>query len=37
MLFLHFDNAPEDGQGDEEGRGFVEHELYGNMLRRHQR
>ncbi len=27
MLFLHFDNAPEDGQGDEEGRGFVEHEI----------
>ncbi|MGR4017994.1 hypothetical protein [Vibrio harveyi] len=27
MLFLHFDNAPEDGQGEEEGRGFVEHEI----------
>lgn len=24
---LHFDNAPEDGQGDEEGRGFVDHEI----------
>lgn len=27
LLFLHFDNAPEDGQGDEEGRGFVDHEI----------
>jgi len=27
MLFMHFDNAPEDGQGEEEGRGFVEHEV----------
>ncbi|MCX2758668.1 hypothetical protein OQJ65_11330 [Vibrio sp. Sgm 22] len=27
MLFLKFDNAPEDNQGDEEGRGFVEHEI----------
>ena len=27
MLFLHFDNAPEDSQGDEEGRGFVTHEI----------
>ncbi|WP_181360253.1 hypothetical protein [Vibrio splendidus] len=27
MLFLEFDNAPEDNQGDEEGRGFVEHEI----------
>ena len=26
MLFLQFDNAPEDTQG-EEGRGFVEHEI----------
>ncbi|GLR04008.1 hypothetical protein [Vibrio hyugaensis] len=26
MLFLHFDNAPEDNQG-EEGRGFVDHEI----------
>ena len=27
MLFLEFDNVPEDNQGDEEGRGFVEHEI----------
>ena len=27
MLFLEFDNAPEENQGDEEGRGFVEHEI----------
>lgn len=27
MLFLEFDNAPEDNQGDEEGRGFVKHEI----------
>ncbi|MGI9916713.1 hypothetical protein [Vibrio owensii] len=27
MLFMHFDNAPEDGQGEEEGRGFVDHEI----------
>ncbi|WP_428813074.1 hypothetical protein [Vibrio makurazakiensis] len=27
LLFLEFDNAPEEGQGDEEGRGFVEHEI----------
>lgn len=27
LLFLEFDNAPEDGQGDDEGRGFVEHEI----------
>ena len=27
MLFLEFDNAPEDNQGDEEGRGFVDHEI----------
>ncbi|MCW8335017.1 VC1380 family protein [Vibrio paucivorans] len=26
-LFLEFDNAPEETQGDEEGRGFVEHEI----------
>jgi hypothetical protein len=26
-LFCHFDNAPEETQGDEEGRGFVEHEI----------
>ncbi|WP_070965457.1 hypothetical protein [Vibrio sonorensis] len=26
-LFLQFDNAPEDIQGEEEGRGFVEHEI----------
>ncbi|ENM5862211.1 hypothetical protein NTE24_003089 [Vibrio mimicus] len=27
MLFLAFDNAPEEGEGEEEGRGFVEHEI----------
>ncbi|CAM2886740.1 hypothetical protein QTO01_03295 [Vibrio mytili] len=27
LLFLNFDNAPEDEQGEEEGRGFVEHEI----------
>jgi hypothetical protein len=27
MMFLTFDSAPEDAQGDEEGRGFVEHEI----------
>ena len=27
MLFLEFDNAPEENQGDSEGRGFVEHEI----------
>ncbi|MDF2154657.1 hypothetical protein [Vibrio sp. CAU 1672] len=27
MLFLQFDNAPEENQGDEEGRGFVDHEI----------
>lgn len=27
MLFLSFDSAPEDAQGEEEGRGFVEHEV----------
>ncbi|MGL4827886.1 MAG: hypothetical protein ACRCXG_01150 [Vibrio sp.] len=27
MLFLTFDNAPEEGEGEEEGRGFVEHEM----------
>ncbi|WP_047042994.1 hypothetical protein [Vibrio mexicanus] len=27
LLFLDFDNAPEDTQGDDEGRGFVEHEI----------
>lgn len=26
-LFCEFDNAPEDNAGDEEGRGFVEHEI----------
>ncbi|SJL83068.1 hypothetical protein [Vibrio palustris] len=26
FLFLDFDNAPEEEQGEEEGRGFVEHE-----------
>ncbi|ENI8075939.1 hypothetical protein ABZW73_002720 [Vibrio vulnificus] len=27
LLFLEFDNAPEENQGDEEVRGFVEHEI----------
>ncbi len=27
MLFLTFDNAPEEGEGEEEGRGFVEYEM----------
>ncbi len=27
FVFLDFDNAPEEEQGDEEGRGFVEHEI----------
>lgn len=27
MLFLTFDNAPEEGEGEEEDRGFVEHEM----------
>ncbi|MFH6909417.1 hypothetical protein ACHQDA_18130 [Vibrio fluvialis] len=27
LLFLEFDNAPEEGEGEEEGRGFVEHEV----------
>ncbi|MCG6214290.1 hypothetical protein K6U56_20305 [Vibrio furnissii] len=27
LLFLEFDNAPEEDAGDEEGRGFVEHEI----------
>lgn len=27
LLFLEFDNAPEESQGEEEGRGFVEHEV----------
>ncbi|GAA5644504.1 MULTISPECIES: hypothetical protein [Vibrio] len=27
LLFLNFDSAPEDIQGEEEGRGFVEHEI----------
>ncbi|MCG9596930.1 hypothetical protein L1D15_09355 [Vibrio sp. Isolate25] len=31
MLFLEFDNAPEETQGEEEGRGFVEHEV--DMIR----
>ncbi|MEZ8823117.1 hypothetical protein AB6E04_02075 [Vibrio amylolyticus] len=31
LLFLEFDNAPEETQGDEEGRGFVEHEV--DMIR----
>ncbi|MFB9152697.1 MAG: hypothetical protein ACPG5L_07200 [Vibrio gallaecicus] len=32
LLFLGFDNAPEENQGDEEGRGFVEHEI--TMIRK---
>jgi len=32
MLFLEFDNAPEEAQGEEEGRGFVEHEV--EMIRK---
>ncbi|ASU22289.1 hypothetical protein CCZ37_06670 [Vibrio qinghaiensis] len=32
FLFLEFDNAPEEGEGEEEGRGFVEHEIA--MIRR---
>ncbi len=27
MLFLTFDNAPQEEEGEEEGRGFVAHEL----------
>ncbi len=27
LLFLEFDSAPEENQGEEEGRGFVEHEI----------
>jgi len=27
LLFLEFDNAPEEDEGEEEGRGFVEHEI----------
>ncbi|MFA0076550.1 hypothetical protein AB4427_00050 [Vibrio artabrorum] len=27
LFFLEFDNVPDDHQGDEEGRGFVEHEI----------
>ncbi|MGX9416241.1 VC1380 family protein [Vibrio sp. RC27] len=27
FVFCEFDNAPEDGQGDDEGRGFVDHEI----------
>ncbi|MFB9217012.1 VC1380 family protein [Vibrio sinaloensis] len=27
LLFLEFDSAPEETQGDQEGRGFVEHEI----------
>lgn len=27
LLFLQFDNAPEEGEGEEEGRGFVDHEI----------
>ncbi|MFM2590287.1 hypothetical protein [Vibrio sp. TBV020] len=31
LMFLEFDSAPEDIQGEEEGRGFVEHEV--DMIR----
>ncbi|KGY08477.1 MULTISPECIES: hypothetical protein [Vibrio] len=31
LLFMEFDNAPEESQGEEEGRGFVEHEI--DMIR----
>ncbi len=27
LLFLNFDNAPEEHQGEEEGRGFLDHEV----------
>ncbi|TWD36194.1 hypothetical protein FB440_11187 [Vibrio crassostreae] len=27
LLFMEFDNAPEENQGDDESRGFVEHEI----------
>lgn len=27
LVNLHFDNAPEEGTGELDGRGFVEHEL----------
>ncbi|CAK1725502.1 conserved hypothetical protein [Vibrio crassostreae] len=27
LLFMEFDNVPEENQGDDEGRGFVEHEI----------
>lgn len=27
MMFLHFDSAPEENQGEDEARGFVEHEV----------
>ncbi|NAW69330.1 hypothetical protein CAG54_03270 [Vibrio sp. V27_P1S3P104] len=27
LLFLQFDNAPQENEGEEEGRGFVEHEI----------
>ena len=27
LVFLNFDTAPEEIQGDEEGRGFVDHEI----------
>lgn len=33
LLFLEFDNAPEDNQGDDEGRGFVEHEI--TLIKKH--
>ncbi|MEH0665784.1 hypothetical protein H4F18_08065 [Vibrio scophthalmi] len=27
LLFMHFDTAPDESSGEEEGRGFVEHEI----------
>lgn len=33
LLFCQFDNAPEENEGEEEGRGFVEHEL--TLLKSH--
>ncbi|PMH46554.1 hypothetical protein BCU68_00450 [Vibrio sp. 10N.286.49.B3] len=31
LLFLEFDNVPDDAEGDDEGRGFLDHEV--DMLR----
>ncbi len=33
LLFCQFDNAPEEDEGEEEGRGFVDHEL--SLMRSH--